>query len=88
MYKRLYYTFLNNNNVIYNLQFGFRNITESIRKAPDDGNIGWRVFVYLQKAFYTVNHEVLLSKLNHYWISVVSNDWFNSMCLIAISMYL
>ena len=49
MYKRLY-TFLNNNNIIYNLQFGFReqystshaliNITENIRKALDDGNIG------------------------------------------------
>ena len=47
MYKRLY-TFLNNNNIIYNLQFGFRqhystshaliNITENIRKALDEGN--------------------------------------------------
>ena len=45
MYKRLY-TFLNNNNAIYNLQFVFRqqystshaliNITENIRKALDD----------------------------------------------------
>ena len=58
MYKRLY-TFLNKNNVIYNLQFGFRqqystshaliNITENIRKALDDGNIGYGVFVDLQK---------------------------------------
>ena len=49
MYKRLC-TFLNKND-IYNLQFGFRqqyftshlaliNITENIRKALDDGNIG------------------------------------------------
>ena len=48
MYKRLY-TFLNKNNVICNLQFGFRqqhstshvltNITENIRKALDDGNL-------------------------------------------------
>ena len=47
---KISYTFLNNNNVIYNLQFGFRqhysifhaliNITENIRKAFDDGNIG------------------------------------------------
>ena len=56
MYKRLY-TFFNNNNIIYNLQFGFKqqystshtliNITENIRKAPDDGNIGYAVFVDL-----------------------------------------
>ena len=49
MYKILY-TFLNNNNIIYNLQFGFRqhystsyaliNITKNIRKALDEGNIG------------------------------------------------
>ena len=65
MYKRLY-TFLSNNNIIYNLQFGFRqqcstshaliNITEIIRKALDNGNIGCGVFVDLQKAFDTVDH--------------------------------
>ena len=56
MYKILY-TLLNN--VIYNLQFGFRqqnstshaliNITWNIRKALDDGNIGCGVFVDLKK---------------------------------------
>ena len=55
-YKK-FYTFLNKNNVIYNLQLGFRqqyftshaliNITENIRKALDDGNIGCREFVDL-----------------------------------------
>ena len=75
MYKRLY-TFLNNNNIIYNLQFGFRqqystshaliNITENRRKALDDRNIGCGVFVDLQKAFNTADHQMLLAKLNHY----------------------
>ena len=87
MYKRLY-TFLNKNNVIYNLQFGFRqqystshaliNITENIRKALDDGNIGCGVFVDLQKAFDTVDYQILLAKLNYYGIWGVSNDWFKS----------
>ena len=65
MYKRLH-TFLNNNNIIYTLQFGFRqqystphalsNITENIRKAHDDRNISCGVFVDLQKAFDTVDY--------------------------------
>ena len=77
MYKRLY-TFLNNNNAIYNLKFGFRqqystshaliNITENIRKALDDENIGCGVFVELQKGFDIVHHQTLLAKLNHYEI--------------------
>ena len=87
MYKR-FYTFLNKNSVIYNLQFGFRqqystshaliNITENIRKALDDGNIGCGVFVDLQKAFDIFEHQILLAKLNHYGIFGVLNDWFKS----------
>ena len=70
MCKRLY-TFLNNSNMIYNLQFGFRqqystshaliNITENISKTLDDGNIGCGAFVDLQKAFDTVDHQILLA---------------------------
>ena len=32
----------------------------------------------LQKAFDTVEHQMLLQKLNHYGINGVSNDWFKS----------
>ena len=58
MQKR-FYTFLNSNNILYNLQFGFRqhystshaliNITENIRKALDKGNIGCGVFLSIYK---------------------------------------
>ena len=54
------------------------NITENIRKALDDGNIGCGVFVELHKLFDTVDHQILLAKLNHYGIHGVSNDWFKS----------
>ena len=57
MHKGLY-TFLSNDNVSYNLQFGFRqqysachaliNITKNIRKVLDEGNKSCGVFVDLQ----------------------------------------
>ena len=84
IYKRLY-TFLDYNDIMYDLQFGFRqqystshaliDITENIRKALDNGNIGCGVFVDLQKAFDT---EILLAKLNYCELRTVSNDWFKS----------
>ena len=87
MYKRLH-TFLGKKNIIYDLQFRFRqqystchvliNITENIRKALDDGNIGCGIFVDLQKAFDTVDHQKLLAKLNHSGIRGVLNAWFKS----------
>ena len=85
MYKTLY-NFLKSNNIIYNLQFGSRqqysishaliNITDNIRKAFDSVNIGCGVFVDLQKVLDTVDHQILLAKLNHYGICGVLNDWF------------
>ena len=75
MYKR-FYTFLNKKNIIYKLQFGFRqqystshaliNKTENIGIGLDDGNTGCGIFVDLQKAFDTVDHQILLATLNHY----------------------
>ena len=75
MYNRLV-SFLNTHNQIYSKQFDFIkshstvhtliNIVERIRESLDDGEFVCGVFVDLQKAFDTVNHEILLSKLNHY----------------------
>ena len=78
------YAFLNNNNIIYNLQFSFGqhystshafiNITEKIRKASDDGNIACEFFVDLKKDFDTVDHQILLAKLDYCGIPGVSNN--------------
>ena len=87
MFTRVY-TFLESNKCLYSLQFGFRtrystnltliSITESIRSALDNNKVAGGVFVDLQKAFDTVNHEILIYKLNHYGIRGTVNDWFSS----------
>ena len=87
MYTRLY-NFLSIHNCIYDLQFGFRNkhstnhallsFTEDIRNALDNNSFAIGVFIDLEKTFYTVDHEILLHKLNHYGIRGIANNWFKS----------
>ena len=89
MYERLY-TFLNNDNVIYNLQYStfhaLINMIENIRKPLDDRNIDCEAFVNLQKALDAVDQQIHLAKLNHYGIRRVSSDWFKS-CLSNRNQY-
>ena len=47
-------------------------------KALDDGNFACGIFVDLHKAFDTVDHSILLSKLYHYGIRGLTNKWFES----------
>ena len=54
------------------------SLTENIRKNLDEGNIGCSIFVNLQKAFDTVEHDILLSKLAHCGIRSLANEWFKS----------
>ena len=44
----------------------------------DKGKINALVFLDLKKAFDTVNHDVLLSKLNNYGIKDIPHKWFTS----------
>ena len=87
MHNRLY-KFLNDSNVIYPLQFGFRqkyatsfasiNLTETIKEPLDQGKYGCGIFVELEKAFNTVGHNILMGKLKHYVIRGVAYSWFES----------
>ena len=85
---RQLYGFLEFNNYLYANQFGFCNlhstnhalitIIEKIRKAIDNGEIKCGVFLDLQKACDTVDHKILLSKLEHYGIRGVPLKWFKT----------
>ena len=88
MHKRLI-DFIDRCNCLYPQQFGFRtnhststaliNYTEKIRKSLDSlGNHVCTVSIDLQKAFDTVDHNILLSKLFSYGIRGAALEWFKS----------
>ena len=80
--------FLIEQNALYEKQFGFRNkhstmhtlteLTEKIRQACNSRQFAWGVFLDLQKAFDTINHNILLRNLEHYGMRGASNIWFKS----------
>ena len=81
-------SFVEKNDILFSHQFGFRSkhstthalvsITEKIKSALDNDKVACGIFVDLQKAFDTVNHEILLKKLSHYGFRGFINDWFRS----------
>ena len=87
MYNRIE-QFLSTFETIYKLQFGFRkrhstehallNIIEKIRQNLDNGIFTCGVFIDLEKAFDTVNHEILLKKLDYYGIRESALKWIKS----------
>ena len=87
LHKRMF-TYLDKYNLLYDLQFGFRakystshaliHMTEKIRQALDAGKVTCGIFIDLQKAFDTVNHNILLKKLHHYGFRGIINKWFQS----------
>ena len=87
MHKRLY-EFLQEHNILFENQFGFRKnnsttfalleITEKIKETIDNKKYGCGIFIDLRKAFDTVNHEILLKKLEYYGIRGKALTWFTS----------
>ena len=80
--------FLENHKFFYKNHFGSRKkhstnhalitITEKIRKALDNNQYACGVFLDFQKAFDTVNHRILLSKLEYYGIRGIPHDLIKS----------
>ena len=80
--------FFRKNKLLFCHQFGFRNLysvnhtltslTELVRKALDEGKFACGVFIDLQKAFDSVDHNILLSKFYHYGVKGTPHHWFKS----------
>ena len=93
MHKRLY-NFLEHHDILFQMHFGFRNghstehalISERIKSTIDSNRVGCGIFIDLQKAFDTVNHNILLQQLSHYGIRGNSLHWFES-CLTGRQQY-
>ena len=72
----------------FEYQFGFRKgrstaqalteITDTLRKAIDNNLYTCGIFLDFLKAFDTVNHSILLQKLESYGIRGVPLAWFES----------
>ena len=78
--------FLEVNNILQQHQYGFRknystklsiiNLTNALLKSLDEGKITLGIFIDFQKAFDTINHNILKKKLSHYGIRGLALQWF------------
>ena len=87
LYRRLI-KFIDKNDILYDLQYGFRNkhstqhpildTVNTIHSNIDNRKYSCGIFIDLKKPFDTVNYEILLAKLKNYGMREVINSWFRS----------
>ena len=82
------FTYLKTNGLLYEFQSGFRqsystntcliHLTDYIKLQSDKGNLTGMVLLDLQKAFDTVDHCILINKLQALGFDTCSREWFRS----------
>jgi retron-type reverse transcriptase len=87
MYKRLI-KFIDKNKILSKHQYRFRKnrstehalieLIDGITKAIDQGKYTIGIFLDLSKAFDTINHKILIKKLEHYGVRGISMKWFEN----------
>ena len=80
--------FIEKNKLLSTNQYGFRKgrstehaiieLVDKITRAIDRGKYAIGIFLDLSKAFDTINHKILIKKLEYYGIRGISKDWFEN----------
>ena len=92
IFKKLMYTrtnsFIDKEGILCSSQCEFRqkqstehamlDIVNKIQSDMDKGHFSCGVFIDLQKAFDTVNHDILLQKLDYCGFRGIISEWFSS----------
>ena len=76
------------NGILFKSQYGFRKLhstetaaielTDTLLQNLDNGDIPIAIFLDLSKAFDTLDHAILLKKMDHYGIKDTPLNWLIS----------
>ena len=80
--------FISKHNILFQHQYGFRSqhstihallhLINQISSSIDNKKVTVGIFLDLSKAFDTVNHQILLNKLEHYGFRGITLQWIKN----------